>query len=497
MTMFSNQRELYEQGAPTQQQFNSITVGTVVDTNDPQQMGRVRVVCPQWGDSWTANVEDLPWAIYMSPFGGQTQTGPRGPGIQESEGGLSYGVWWIPKVNAQVLIMCVDGNPANRVYIGCIFDQFTPHTMPHGRFMYEDHPDLEKGSSDAAPYGPFTSAEKLVQPTAENQRQAFGNKAEPNFEWRSRGADYTVSRVDVSQLGQTYSKVQDDKDATHDDWVNTQGYQTSRIDPDAPSSLSDRNYDSQVYSITTPGFHSLSMDDRQENCRVRWRTSSGAQFLIDDTNERIYISTAKGNNWIELDQDGNIDVFTSNKLNIHSIKEVNITSDETVRIHGKKGVHIRSDDEIRTEAVKDIHIKTAQNLRVHSTQATYFMANGAFHVKTSDSLFLEASSNLHAKAGSNLNLNSGSATNILASGNIVQTGSQIHLNGPGASEASAATAPNEQPAFWTNRVPLHEPWARTMTKTDFTHAPEFEYDNKQVNRSERGRTIDRGMYWRR
>lgn len=497
MTMFSRQRELYEQGAPTQPEFTFITVGTVVDTNDPQQMGRVRAICPQWGDQWNANVEDLPWAIYGAPFGGQTQVGTRGPGSQESEGGISYGVWWIPKVNAQVLVVCIDGNPMNRAYIGSIFDQHTPHTMPHGRYMYDDHPELEKGSSDAAPYGPYTSSEKLVHPTAENLRQAFGNKSEPNYEWRSRGADYSVSRVDASQLPQTFSKVQDDKDVTHDDWVNTQGYQNSRTDPSAPSTVADKNYDSHTYSITTPGFHSFSMDDRQENCRMRWRSASGAQFLIDDTNERIYISTAKGNNWIELDQDGNVDIFSANKLNVHSVKEVNITSDETVRIHGKKGVHIHSDDEVRIDAAKDIHVKTAQNLRVHSSQATFFMADGAIHIKTNNSMYLQSSSELNVKSGSNLNLESTSVTNVKAGGNIVQTGTQILQNGTPAAPASDASEAAESPAYWTNRIPLHEPWARTMTKSDFTHDPEFEYKDSQVNRSERGRTIDRGHFWRR
>lgn len=495
MPMFTNQQEAFEASAQSSNMMPYVTIGMVVDTNDPQQMGRIRVVCTQWGDVWGSAVENLPWALYMSPFGGQVQVGTRGPGVQESQGGVAYGMWAIPKVGSQVAVLCIDGNPMTRMYFGCVYDQFTPHTMPHGRYMYDDHPELEKGQADPAPFGPYTSAEKFIQPLADNQKQAFGNKSEPNFEFRSRAADYGVSRVDVQQLSQTYSKVQDDKDITHGDWKSTSGYQVSRTDPSAPSSFTDRNYDSMVYSFTSPGFHSLSMDDRQENCRVRLRTTSGHQIIMDDTNERIYISTARGNNWVEMDQDGNIDIFSSNKISVHAAKDINFTSDETVRFYGKKGVHFKSDEDIRIDSAKEVNVKAATNLRMHATTALYLQSGTDTHVKSGGSLFLEAAAGFHGKGGSTLNLESGGTVNLLGSA-IVGTG-VTSFNGPGADSASAAQPAGEKPAFFTSRIPDHEPWARTMTKADTGVEPEFAYDSQEVGKSERGRQINRGMYWRR
>jgi hypothetical protein len=478
MAIITRQREIFEQASPQSLTQETVTLGTVVDTNDPQQMGRVRIVCQQWGDSWTTDVEDIPWAIYVSPFGGQSQVGTRGPGIQGSEGGIAYGMWAIPKVGAQVVVMCIDGNPQTRMYFGCVYDQFTPHTMPHGRFMYDDHPELEKEGASPAPYGPYTSTEKYIQPLTANMKRAFGNKSEPNHEYRTRAADYTVSRVDVDQLDATYSKVQDDANVTNGEWTSTQGYQTSRSDPEVPSSYTDSNYDSMVYSIVSPGFHAFSMDDRQENCRMRLRTTSGHQIIMDDTNERIYIATAQGNNWIEMDQAGNIDIFTSNKLSVHAQKEINFTSDDTIRMYAKKGIHLHSDDEVRIDATKDIHVKTAQNIRT----------------KAGQSILTEAGQVYAVKSGSDLKLQSGSATHVNSAANMYCTAPQIHLNGP---TAATADTPAEQPAFWTDRVPAHEPWARTMTKNDQTHEPEVPYDSKMVGRMERGIMITRGMYWRR
>jgi hypothetical protein len=493
----SAQQQIFKQSGPVNAVNNFMTLGTVVDTNDPQQMGRIRIVCSQWGDSFDTDINDIPWSMYCTPFGGQVSIGTRGPGLQTTDGGVSYGMWAIPKVGSTVLVACIDGDQQYRIYVGCVFDQFTPHTLPHGRYMFDDHPALEKTGARMKPYGPFSSREKLIQPLADNIKQAFGNHDDPNFEWRSRAADHTVSSIDVAHLDYTYSKVADDREVAFDNWNSTQGYQSSRIDPKAITHDGQKNKDSLTYCFTTPGFHSMSMDDRQENCRIRFRTTSGHQILLDDTNERIYISTARGNNWIELDQDGNVDIFSANKVNIHAEKDINFTSDETIRMHAKKGIHLVSKDEIRIQADKDIHVRTDTNLRAHAKDNIHILSDRATHLSQGESLYISAGAVIHATSASTMHLTSGSTFNILAGGDIINTGSNIHLNGPAATAATAATVPNEQPAKWTNRVPQHEPYARTMPKTDFSHDPEFKYTDKQVNRQERGRTIIRGMYWRR
>ena len=532
MGMNTKMVELF--GPPDDSVYQFETIGTVVDTNDPYNMGRLRVVCPRWGDSFDVDVEAVPWAIYKSPFGGHAQVGTRGPGIQTSKGSIAYGMWAIPKVGSQVFVKCLDGNPMTRAWDGCAYDQFTPHTMPHGRFMYDDHPALEK-SNESAPYGPYTSSEHPIEPLATNLRQQFGNKSEPNFEFRSRGADYSVAAVTVDQLGTTFSKVQDDQGVVHDDWTSTQGYQASRIDPHGESTIRDKNYDSQVVSLTTPGFHAISMDDRQENCRMRFRTTSGHQIIMDDTNERIYIASAKGNNWIEMDQSGNVDIYSGVKVNIHAAEHLNFTAGKTIRMHAGEGIHMETTGELRIHTKTDINVLSDQNIRMASKANTFIEAVANMDVKVGGTLKIGSTGSMHIKTDATLRINSTSDTNILANGpvrvtsqgtlnlkssgnamiqsssnvgitassRVIMTGSQVTSNGPAAptpAAASAATAAdpaNPQLAFWTSRVPQHEPWARVSTADDLSHKPEFDYTSKDVNRVERGVTYDRGTYWRR
>lgn len=449
-----------------------------MDTNDPQQMGRIRAVCAQWGDTWDTSSDAVPWAIYMSPFGGTQMVGTRGPELDSSEGNVSYGMWAIPKVGSQVAVMCVDGNPMTRMYIGCIFDQHTPHTLPHGRYVADPHPSIDPEISSDSPTGPLTSSEKPVQPLAKNMKQAFSNGMGNSIEYKTRGADYSVSRVDIAELYQTYSKVQDDQELKQKGWVQTQGYQLSRSNAHEDTTYTAKNYDSMVYSITSPGFHAFSMDDRQENCRVRIRSTAGHQILMDDTNERIYIATAKGNNWIEMDQAGNIDVFTSGRFNVHAARDINLTSDESVRIYGKNGVHIKSGAEIGIDAASDVSVISASNVRTRAGAGAYMESGGATNIK----------------AGAATNIQAGGTLNLKAGGSIVGTGSTVDMNGGGAAAAAASGA---KPAKWTNRVPTHEPFARCMTKDDYSHTPEFEYDSENNNQVERGIRITRGTFWRR
>lgn len=476
MTVHTRQKEMYDNDVGHTALALGMTIGVVVDTNDPQQAGRVRAACVQLGDILTAPLEDIPWAVYISPFGGQVAIGTRGPGIETSEGNISYGMWAIPKVGAKVLVSCIDGDRRHRAYLGCMYNQFTAHTMPHGRWMYEDHPALEK-SGEAVPYGPFTSREKQIHPLTENFAAAFGTER-ANFERQTRAADYSVSRVDVSQLGATISSVQDDKDVVVDNWTSTQGYQQSRIDPHAHTSYTDKNYDNMVTAITSPGFHAFSMDDRQENNRVRIRTSSGSQFLMDDTNERIYMMPARGHSWFEMDWNGNVDVFSANKVNVHSIGTLNLTSDADVRIHGGKGVHISSGDVLNITSVADTSIGSTAALRMTGNSGA-FLQGSVVNVLAS---------------GGNANVSASGNINLGASGDLIGSASTIHLNGPSAEPASSAES---KTAAFPNRIPQHEPWARGMTKDDRTMEPELSYDSPLVNRVERGVRYTRGYYWRR
>ncbi len=519
MPVFTRQSHLVAQ----QWAFHGVTIGTVVDTNDPQQMGRVRAVCLALNDDPDTLITNIAWASYATPFGGTIQAGTMGKDDSSVTGPHAYGMWAIPKIGSQVLIMCLDGNPQTRIWIGCLHTPMATHTMPHGRFSYKSDDVFPE---DEKPVGPVSTFELNIEPLHTNLRTAFGTApGNENFEFQSRGADFQVSGVGLKQGADTTSRVEDDEDETvtgsslskTDVKTSRQGYQTSRIAPNQFTSLTPRNLDNTVTSIVSPGFHAMSMDDRQENCRFRIRTTGGHQIIMDDTNERIYISTASGENWIEMDEKGNIDIFTSGKLSVHAKHDINFTSERSIRMYGKAGIHLKSDKEVRVKAENDISFKTNAAFRVEAKDDARISSAKNIHIKASEDILettlrgtihlkgtnlkLEGTTDSHLKGGSNLIMSGGSNASI--------KGGTVDLNGPAktADPASTAEDPESQEAFFTNRIPDHEPWARVDTKQDDAVGPHHDYGGDKVGKQRRITAVDgigeetpeitRGKNWRR
>lgn len=472
-------------------QTDSITLGTVIATNDPQQMGRIKVLCPALGDDPDDDIgTNLPWATYVSPIGGMVNANFK-RGANEgaaTKGPMAYGMWGIPKIGTTVLICCIDGDPYYRVWMGAVFDQGVVNTLPHGRYFYQNYP--------GKPEGPFDAYEGIIEPLYSNLQAAFPNK-ENNYEWRTRGADFSVAGNNTEFVDLSPSDVVDEtvqtpftsNDGKTFDIKN--GYATNRLEGE-----SDKD-ESSVYSWTSPGFHSISMDDRPDNCKIKIRTTSGAHIIMDDTNERIYINTPQGNNWVEMDYNGNIDVHGRN-LSMHADEDFNITADKTVRVYGKQGIHMYSKAEVNIQAVNDLNIKVGENIRTHAGQSVLTQAGQDTSIKAGTSAYMEAGSNVNIKAGADATVQAGTDASIRAGGFVKETGTKIYLNSTNAANvADPAIAPNEQPAKWTSRVPSHEPYPRVMTKDDFTHEPEVPYDDPSVGMVERGTPILRGKHWRR
>lgn len=423
-----------------------MTLGVVVDTDDPLQMGRLRVFCPALNDN-PKKMQHLPWALYISPFGGSINnkgfTRGNDPGNCITQGATQYGFWAIPEQGAHVLVGCIDGDVRRRFWIGCAYEHQETHGILTGRWQWE--------GGDGLPAGPLSSTNSPIQPQATNLKTAFtpsttvggvsipGAVGNSSQEWRTRAADYQVCgvREDVGQppntnkttyLDEQYDKI---SQAEPDAWVKpidgANGYDWSGY-KSLGSFMSSR-----VYGMSSPGFHSFAMDDRAFNARIKIRSGAGHQIILDDTNERIYINTYEGNSWIEMDRSGNIDLYAKRRLSLHAEKDVNITSDETVRILGKKGVHIYAgfnqtqdnllappqDGELRIQSEADMHVITKQNYRHLSFADTLWEVGGKVCETIGQSLFLQVENEINILTNiGDINITSSHNYNLMVNGNI-------------------------------------------------------------------------------
>ena len=350
--------------------------GIVLDNNDPQQMGRIKVWCAAI-DGENPNVDNLPWATYCSPLAGQTRNLPAGQGSIKNKGLQSYGFWSIPKVGSIAVIAFLYGDYNQRLYIGSTFREHGNRSLPVGR----NRADIAKA--------PVTDTLDPVEPQFDNLKEQFANKLDVP-EARTRGAyERAVAQDKTNKDGK-------------------EGYQTH---PEDTSIL-----DPQTYCLTTPGRHSLIFQDHPTTGRIRIKTADGSQVIFDDANERIYISTARGRNYIELDNDGRVHVYSAESISISANDNINFTSNGNISFHAKKNINASAGESILMSACKNIEL-------------------------TGDAA---------------TNISTGGDLSLKAVGNILASASHIHLNGPEAVIAKCAILPDI--------VPLHEPWERPTSK---------------------------------
>jgi hypothetical protein len=317
-----------------------LCIGVVKNNADPAQDGRLQVFIPSI-DTKDYRVEDLPWAIYVTPYGGTTANFKVGREQKDVSGASSYGFWAVPKNGAQVLCGFLEGEPNMRFWLGCFYLPELNRTLPQG---------INGIMTEIDESGVYPQAQ--MQHYVANLNEAGLGVGSQHFETRG-GYERSISHPS----NKNKNKPSDN------------GY--------APKPLESDKSDSQTLCWTSPGRHYMVMSDVSDNCRIRIKSTEGNQVILDDTNERIYISTAQGRNWIELDEtNGKIYFYTASKFNVHSENDLNLYSDQNINIVAKKRVNIVSEErgvkiqgkmglsfistaaDVKITASRDLHLKT-------------------------------------------------------------------------------------------------------------------------------------------
>lgn len=390
------------------------TIGIVEDTNDPAQLGRLKVYCPSI-DNENHTTDDLPWTSYASPFGGQIKNMKVGPEEDTIYGPSAYGIWAIPKQGATVLVQFINGNTNYRVWTHCLFPAMSNRGMPGGRGY-----DITK--SKPFPPGPYSDSYEEMQPAKRNLEEAGLN----DKHYFTRGGY-------ERQIAQALT----DKDGSD-------GYAKN------PNKTDDKALDPQGYCIVTPGRHYISMQDQPDFCRVRIKTTTGHQIIMDDTNERIYVSTNKGKTWFEMDTDGHIHFYGS--------ASISFTTDADFNVTAVGNINMDAGGSINMKAAADISGTAGSNINLNSGCSTLATCGDHFEVNAASNANITSGAKFNVNAGGQASISTSAALGLKAGGNLLASGSQVHLNGPSAPEAlkAAKAAQAQAPGI----VPEHEPWGR-------------------------------------
>lgn len=261
-----------------------------------------------------------------------------------------------------------------------------------------------------------------------------------------------------------------------------------------------KNIESQVYCWVSPGGHFITMSDSNDHCRTRIKTINGQQIILDDTSERIYISTGKGKTWLELDEDGHIQIYGESKISIASGKDLSFSAKDNIHMKAGGNIYLETDGtgtskssfgngNIILQSKNKTTVRSLNSSIDMSAQAGFntYSSSGGFSVtvnsninlKTAASVFTEASGSLHAKVNGSIYHTAAGASHVKAS-RVTSTGkicldgavnagpvicASVTQGGPDDSAQAAAVAASTNELWKTNLVdqmiiPTAEPFTR-------------------------------------
>lgn len=295
---------------------NGVFMGFVKDASDVQRNGRLRVWIPEFGSTPDA---DQGWITvnYCSPFAGATNVDTISKSDLQNfdKTQTSYGMWMIPPdINNQVLVMFIGGDPARGIWIGSLFNQFMNNMVPgvpsdakNWQHPGKNIPIAEYNKWDTK----VTEPDRAIKPYEKTKFKGVGNQG--LITDKSRGTTTAGARREAP------SKVF--------------GFLTPgpAITPNAAPA-----------DIRRKGGSSFIMDDGDGSECVQFTTKSGAQIKIDETDGYVYLINRDGTSWVQMDKDGNVDIFGAKDISMRAQRDINFRADRNINIEAGQNIFIKA-----------------------------------------------------------------------------------------------------------------------------------------------------------
>ena len=433
---------------------------------------------------------------YLSPFFGTTSsrfTGNDPSKFNDSQ--KSYGFWMIPPdVGSTVMVIFLQGNPNAGFWIGCVPQIGKNHMVPGIAASTDVEATPDQLSNYNTQYLPV--AESLTQGRSITEKSDPDKLKKPVHPFadrlREQGllSDVVRGTTSSSARRETPSSVFG---------ISTPGpVDTESGAPRKPIGYrfnTDKTND-KLYPVSRLGGTTFVMDDgdlKGENELVRIRTRTGHQILMHNSQDLIYIANSKGTAWIEMTQNGKIDIYASDSISVHSEVDFNFRANRDVNIEAGRHIRMRAVENMETNVsgfyfllVDGAGKITFKGDRDDIVCGNYKLSGKqTFNIDMARDIVITSDGALSASGATKTMLGSSGNVNIGATGLILLSGSKVESNGTPAETplvAESASAPpylqmyslpyNSTSAGWAGgkwyktdnitsimqRVPTHEPY---------------------------------------
>jgi hypothetical protein len=461
-------------------------IGLVKNNNDPTRSGRLQVYIELFGGSNPNDDTLWRWVNYCPPFYGSTPTGAAaGTGAYLQGNPQSYGMWFTPPdIGTQVLCFFVGGDPSQGYYVGCVPRQGITHMIPAIGAV----PKSQAVTQNGAQSNYFAGSARLpVTEINASNKAVAGN---PRYFDQPKPVHSYVAGI-LFQQGLINDPVRGSIGSTSQRESPSGCYGISTpgraiyLGGIGGGTTGDSGVDANQLKGQSPesatvigrrGGHSIVMDDGDlngEDNLIRIRTSKGHQITMSDDGNCFYICHANGQSWVELGQEGTLDVYSTNSINLRTDGTINLHADKDVNIYAGENLNMRAKEKAAFQAEGDLNVANKGKMTIFS--------QGAIGIKSKSTLSLDSQlGSWSAKAalslkGTVLLLNSGPGLPVSAPKGITK-----YLQPSTEYNASTgwAVSPTGTESICT-RAPTHEPYpyhnqgvnATTTLSDDLDTAP--------------------------
>lgn len=412
-------KHLRKEDAPATRVDPHPYIGIVKNNLDPTRAGRLQVWIPDLGGD-----PDAPsnWRTvsYASPFMGTTDIASKYANKPNSDNKFvnvphTYGMWMVPPdIGVEVIVIFIAGDPLRGYFIACVNSNVSRHMMPG--LASSNKIDTSGATADTKK----SYQNGITAPVAEYNENNLTARSNPNFIdnpkpiheqqysiLKTQGLDRDTARGTITSSSQRESPsnvfgISTPGRPYTDDPANNREAYLAKV---KAGTLTEDDY----RFSTRVGGHTFVMDDGAvtgENQLVRLRTAGGHQIMMNDTDNTLYISHSDGTSWVELTNDGAINIFTNNGFNVRS----------------KGSINLHSDTNINLNAANKINMKSGSKFQIDC---------GSFNMLSTGVVTVGAAGTIGLQSDSPVNVDAASIS-MKAAGDIAHTGSLIKQNSGGA-----------------------------------------------------------------
>ena len=427
---------------------------------------------------------------YLSPFYGITPNAALSANDGYEHTQKSYGMWMVPPdVGTKVLVIFAEGNANFGYWIGCIPADYMNFMVPDGKASTENTtgitpPPLRGRKLPVGEYNKAIESGSRVDPTlfAKPYNKDFTETLEIQglLNDEVRGTTTTSARREMPSMvfGISTPGPKDRRDGSPTVEIGTAGNKVT-----VPSNrlggsafVMDDGDERFVRATHKNKGNNETGGDRTipQNELMRFRTRTGHQILMHNSEDLIYIGNARGTTWIEMTSDGKIDIHAQDSVSIMTENDLNITAERDINMEAGRNVNIKAAGRAEGADAGRIQIESKTDFNLHVGRNSKLTVLKNQHIAVKESQYIDTTKTLHVKSGQDNRLTAAGNTFINSAKEHRETATYVHMNGPAAPVANPASLvtplstqslPRVKPGGTINgyesilaRSPQHEPW---------------------------------------